>query len=634
MSQIMKNNIYKILSILSSSFTICTILILWNNPILHYQLCPYSGIPAIAWIFLFIAFLLASFVLIGSQIGKVEAANRWFIIGLVMLILIVAVALLFPQIRGAWFMNKADALSHVALTGQMLATHSAINNYYPPLHILSASLVMIADVSAYDAISLLGILFFLLYIVWTYCLARVVLKDRSMIALAVIAAATIPPSYLITAPHILSAMIMPLVISSYLTRNGSISRSITCLVLLSLLVFFHPLTAFTLIFCLLGIELLQDFRRTWAHQNTPKQAMETRARYNTALFFSVAFLAWMVYQNIYIFAVQIDHLSQALTGRVEVGGHVHYIVDFPTLGIVGWEFVELFVRMYGADVIFLVFSLIAILLILRRTRSDVAREYEHKLFSLSGWIVVTGLIMVIFLVHPGAAKGFCPPRLVFLLTTLTPVFVAYVLYHVHTCLEAKSIRNFHAIAQKVKESLLLLPLIILTTAFVMMTFTIHPSPFVNLSNVQLMRAEIRGATWLLEHTNLEGNIAAYDLGINLRLIQVSAALNGHYADRNHPFVVHSHKLTKRLANHMGYEFYDTMGEFFGSIKLPTAAGFKPLDDGYVILTRERVMRALELYAPLGWLNQGDLERFYNDKTVNQVYSNYEYSVFWVPPSRK
>jgi hypothetical protein len=634
MSQIMKDNIYKILSILSCSFTICTIFILWNNPILHYQLSAYSGIPAIAWIFLFIAFLLTSFVLVGSQIGKVEAANRWFIIGLVMLILIVAVALLFPQIRGAWFMRKGDALPHVSLTGHMLAYHSTIDNYYPPLHILSASLVMIANVCAYDAISLLGILFYLLYIVWTYSLARVVLKDKSMIALAVIAAATIPPGSIVALPYALSAMIMPLVISSYLTRNGSISRSITCLLLLSLLVFFHPLTAVVLIFCLFGIELLQDFRSSWAHQNTPKQAMETRARYNTALFFSVTFLAWMVYLNFHLFAGQVEHLTRAITGPVQVASRVHYIVDFPTLGIEGWVFVELFVRKFGDNVIFLAFNLIAILLVLKRTRSGAALEYEHKLFSLSGWTVVMGLTTVIFLVHPGAARGFCPTRLVFLLTTLTPVFVAYALYHVYTHLEAKSIRKFHGIAQKVKESLLLLPLTILIIAFVMMTFTVHPSPFVNLSNVQLMRAEIRGATWLLEHTNLEGNIAAYDLRINRDLIGVSVALSGHYADSSHPFVVHSHKLTKGLPNHMGYKSYYTMGEFFGSVKLPAATGFKLLDSGYVTLTRERVIRALELYAPLGWLNQGDLERFYNDKTVNQVYSNFEYSVFWVPPSRK
>ena len=81
---------------------------------------------------------------------------------------------------------------------------------------------------------------------------------------------------------------------------------------------------------------------------------------------------------------------------------------------------------------------------------------------------------------------------------------------------------------------------------------------------------------------------------------------------------------------MGYDSYDTMGEFFGSIKLPTATGYELLDDGYVVLTRERMLRALELYAPLGWLSQGDLDRFYSDKTVNQVYSNYEYSAFWVP----
>lgn len=637
-----RDNVYKILSIIALWSITFAVVLLWNNPLLHYQLSPYSGIPAIAWALLFIAFFLAGYVLVSSQAGKTETANRWFLIGLLMVVLVSAVVLLFPYIRGAWFMDKGDSISHVALTGRILMFHHAYS-YYPPLHILSANLVMITEISAYTAITSLGILFYLLYIVWTYCLAKVVLKDRSMIALAIIAAATFPLSRIAAIPWYLSLTILPLVISSYSTKYKSMSHSITCLILLSLSVFFHPLTGLILMFCLIGIELFQRLQGTLARQNTPRQLITIRAEYGAALFFSVVFLSWMVYLNIHLFAGNVGRLIEAITSSIQVTEHQWYVVDFPTLGIEGWGFVNLFLKMYGAHIIFLALTLIAIFLTYKMIRSGTALESEHKLFSLSGFIVVTGLVMLVALARPSVMYVNIT-RLTNPLTVMTPIFVAYALYHIYIHLKDKVIQRFRMFNGKIKGGLLLLPLIILTITFVIMTFMIYPSPYVKQSNLQLVEPEIAGATWLLEHTKLEKDIEGYDLGINWRLMEVSASLAGYFPagyypagyhpagyHPEHPYV-YFRKLSKRLPDHMGYDSYDTMGDYFGAIKLPTATGFELLDDGYVVLTRERMIRALELYAPLGWLNQDDLGKFYNDSTVNRVYSNYEYSTFWVPPS--
>lgn len=627
-----KDRIYKIFSILSLCFIIGAIIILWNNPILHYELSPYSGIPAIAWVVLFISFSLAGYVLVSSQMDKTGSANRWFLIGLFMIILVAAVVLLFPYIRGAWFTEKADVLSHVTLVAELLAEHHTYS-YYPPLHLLGASLVMIADISPYDAISFLGILIYLLSIIWVYCLAKVVLKDKSMIALAVIAAATFPPGRIATIPYYLSIMFLPLVMAVYFSRYKSMSHAITCLILLSLSVFFHPLTGLILMVCLIGIELFQHFQGALASRSMAKQPVTIRGGYSTAMLFLVGFLMWMTYKQLTLFAGNVGRLIEAITGTIQLTMHQHHLLAFPTLGIEGWEFMNLFLRMYGHNIIFLALTLIAIILICKRTYFGTALEYEHKLFSLSAFIVVTGLIILIALARPSGVY-FSIPRLTFILTVMTPIFVAYALHHICTHLKDKIIQRFHIINERVRESLFILPaLTVVSIAFIIMTFMIYPSSYVKQSNLQLMKAEMAGATWLLEHTNLGEDIEAYDLGINWRLVEASATLAGYYPGTDHPYL-YFRKLTKKLPDHMGYDSYDTMGEYFGSIQLPTAAGFELLDDGYVTLTREQTMRALELYAPLGWLSQSDLDRFYSDKTVNQVYSNYEYSAFWVPPTRE
>lgn len=622
---------YKILSILSLCFLIFSVTLLWNNPILHYDLSPYSGTPTIAWIFLFISFFLAGYVLLSSQMVKTTSANRWFLIGLFMIILVAAVVLLFPYIRGAWFMDKADQISHVSATGLLLTTGYS-TSYYPPLHVLSSNLIMITGISPYDTISLLGILIYLLSIIGIYCLATVVLKDRRMVALAVIAAATFPPGRVSTIPYYLSIMLLPLVISFYLTRHKSTSHMVVCLILIALMVFFHPLTALILIPCLIGIELsiklYQRYRKTRANRSVVKQPGTIRGGYNTILLYSIGFLVWMIYANFNLFSGQVERLVEAITSPIQLTKFQHFIVDFPTLGIVGGEFAELFLKMYGHNVIFLLLTVIAVFLVYRKIRSRMAQDREVMLFYLSSWMVLTGAVLVIALVRPSGFI-FSIPRLTFILTVMTPIFVAYALYYSYIYISDRIVLRFHLTGERAKKSLLMLPLAVLSIAFIIMTFMIYPSTHIRQSNLQLMKAEIAGASWLLEHTNLREDVEAYDLGINWRLMEVSAILAGYYPESDHPYTLYR-KLTKRLPDHMGYESYSTMGEYFGSIQLPREAGFQLLDDGYVTLTTERTRRALELYLELGWLNQNDLDKFYGDKTINKIYVNYEYSTYWVP----
>jgi hypothetical protein len=623
---IARERTYKILYILSLCLVVSSIVILWNNPILHYQLSPYSGVPVTAWICLFISFFLTSYAMVSSQAGKTGGANRWFLTGLFMIVLIAAVLLLFPYIRGAWNMENADALSHVTMTGEVLALHHT-DNIYPPLHFLAASLVLTTNISAYDVITFIGILFYLLYILWIYCLSRVVLKDKIMITLAVIGAATFQPGRIATIPYYLSLMILPLVITFYLTRHKSMSHSITCLILLSMLVFFHPLTGLILMFCLIGMELLQYLQNSWAHRDTTRQQTITRAEYSAAAFFTVGFLAWMVYENIFLFAGQIGRFIEAITSIVRLSEYQYFLVDFPILGITGWDFVNLFLKMYGHNVIFLVLTLIAVFWVYKKARSGTALEYEHRLFSLSGFVVISAVIMLVALVRPSGII-FSIPRLTFILTVMTPIFAAYTLYYIHAHFRDKIIQRFRTTSEKLKEILTPLPVLtLLCTAFILMTFMIYPSPHVKISSLQFTKAERAGVTWLLDNTRIEGhNVEAYGLGTNARFTEVVASIS------RRPIIEYAAKLGKKLPDHMGYDSYDTMGDYFGSIQLPTATGFELLEDGYVTLTRERMIRAIELYAPLGWLSQDDLDRFYSDKTVNQVYSNYEYFVFWVPLS--
>ena len=109
--------------------------------------------------------------------------------------------------------------------------------------------------------------------------------------------------------------------------------------------------------------------------------MRTGTGYSAAALFSVGFLAWMVYENIFLFAGNVERFIEAITSVVTVSKYQHYLVDFPTLGITGMKFVDLFLRMYGDNIIFLALTLIAIFLIYKRSRSGAELEAGHKLLA-------------------------------------------------------------------------------------------------------------------------------------------------------------------------------------------------------------------------------------------------------------
>ena len=108
----------------------------------------------------------------------------------------------------------------------------------------------------------------------------------------------------------------------------------------------------------------------------------------------------MVYLNIYLFASHVGRLIDAITSSIQVSVNQHHIISLPILGITGGEFAVLFLKMYGANVIFLALTLIVMFLIYKRIHSGVANEFEHRLFSLSAWMLVTGLVVLTALSVP------------------------------------------------------------------------------------------------------------------------------------------------------------------------------------------------------------------------------------------
>jgi hypothetical protein len=430
-----------------------------------------------------------------------------------------------------------------------------------------------------------------------YYLAKVIFKDMMVVAIATVCASVSHIIDLTSLPHVPSTLILPLVLALYLQKDKSVRYSLCCIILLFLYVFFHPAIAVFLIIGLIGIELLtfivskKTTFSTLSIHSTPKLGSP-----NALLLFSVGVLAWLSYEWLMTLVHPIRRLMDAFTVGVDIHPVNYLFLDFPALGITGSTLVTLFFRLFGHSFAFIILTAIALFLIIRSIRSRSAGEQQYNLFILSGWIILLGVLLVIFLVTRDVfGIGFTRPLYPMLI--LLPLFVAYTLQKIYIYLESRQALLGIAVT-----------LIIVCGVFANMIFAMHASPHTFLSNSQVMKAEIRGAEWVLNYTDTDNVVV--DLGGNMRYMGSILPAS----PETHAYIMQRFKWVERLG--------------FDKSNLPSGYFNKP---HYITLTRERMLRAIELYAALDWLRQEDLERLYSDPRVNKIYDNHEYSAFFRSP---
>ncbi len=591
-----KDRIYKILSILSSCLIIYSTIILWNSPLAHYQLSPFSGVTPLVWVLLILSFGISSYILIDSQkANQTQGLGHWGTIALGLLILTCAVVALFPYIRSAWFSGR-ETLSHVGLVQSILMT-GTIDTYYPVTHILAGSLTVVTHMSPYGAIAMMAPAFYLLSILFMYYLAKVVFKNKMIIAIATVCASVYYIGELTTVAPVPPTLMLPLFLALYLQRDKSVRHSLCCIILLFLYVFFHPAIAVFSILGLISIELFnyvvckKTAFSTLRIHSTPKLGSP-----NALLFFSVGLLAWLSYEWIMTLVFPTKRLMDAFTVGVDIHPVNYLFLDFPALGITDFALVHLFLKLFGSSLVFVILTAIALFLIVKNIRSRSAEEQEYNLFILSGWIIALGVLLVIFLVTRDVfGIGFIRPLYPILM--VLPIFVAFALQKIYMHLESQQALLGIAVT-----------LFIISGVFANMIFSMHPSPHILQSNSQVMKAEIRGAEWILKYT--DPSIVVVDLGGNMRYIESILPAN--------PETSAYIKRRFKRVEHLGYDQSNSLNGYCD----------KPR---YITLQRERTLRAIELYAPLDWLTDEDIQRLYSDTSVNKIYHNHEYSAYLRSP---
>lgn len=600
-----KDNVYKILSTMALCFLAIAAVLLWNKPLVHYELSPYSDVTLFVWIFLIISFGITSYILISSQEGNQSAGlGIWGIVALGILILDCAVVVLFPYIRSVWFMGRGDdTLAHIGfLQSKLLTGHHS--SPYPPLTDITAALTMICDISPFTSNSSISPFFIVMNILFIYCLAKVVFNDKKIIALSVVLAAVTLLNEPTAKPYYLSPTLLPLALMFYFSRSNNINYTIGCVVYLLLIVFFHPLTALLLILCLLCIEIFNHLKKDFASVPIKNQA-KGLVSLNTLLFFGVSYLGWMIYVNFIYMVPSIVRLKKFFSTDVAVGPVNEYLFHFPEWGITGSDILILFFKIYGKHIFFVILTLMALILIYRKICSRTAGDCERKLFTLSCWPITMGLLFVIFL---GFIEAFeiSVFRLINFTLVPAPLFAAYALYRLLNFLNDRAGGCLKISDGVIKNNLSIgLILLIICIPFTLMIFSIYSSPYICVQNQQVMKGEITGTDWVLSRTNVDSKIGTLE-----ERLQETAPLS--WRDHYHT------RTFRRLPDHFGYDQVSSISYY-------------PNMPDYIVFTNARIIRTIEMHIPKDWITEADLGKFYNDTSINLIYSNHEYFAFLVSP---
>jgi len=576
-----KQYILKILGFLSFILIfLALILIDINSPAKGYEISVYTSLPRLIWIFLILAAVTGIGIIVHQAFTS--SKNNLWSIGFLILIITDFIILSLQFFRNYYISSYSDPMYHLYLSSVIASEGSIGGILYPVTHILGAIFIEICNLSPEIVIKYIPVIFTILFIFFTYLLSTVVSFKREQAVLTSACSTILLFSYYHIAayPHALSLLSFPLFFYVYFksSNNRSLNWRIPLIILLFIFPFFHPITEITIIFCLIIGEIM---KLIWV-KRTSHNIENMNITINLFFISLATFFLW-----IYNFSTFIITTKYAL--KWPYGEPPVYLRKQEIKPIFALELekqIEIFIKMYGHNFIFVSLSLIALLITIiyffKRKKGNM------NLFVISMLFISSQLIYsLIFLNIPFMPWGRALGANVGMWAT--PVLIGFVLYKVF---------------KRFRKTGIIITSIILFFTFIISIFGIYRSPWIHQPNWQITQMDLKGSNWFNLHKNEEFQYSPMGWS------------GGYYHWYYH------------FPSNFGYPEYKSIGEY---IKKET----------YIALT-ERFIQALSNQILKEWINispdlarsdfnRSDFDMLEKDFSVNKIYSNKEFRVLLVLP---
>jgi len=324
-----------------------------------------------------------------------------------------------------------------------------------------------------------------------------------------------------------------------------------------------------------------------------------RQRATTPLLLNlIIFVTWM--STFWVWGQSIRNIFSWLWGEVTAIPINAMVSTLNKIDLKGIDILELYIKIYGHLLIFMIFSLIASSIIIKKIRLHKKYEFQN-LFSLVVIFIGFVLFLVWLLLVP---MGFGALRIM-----AYPAVIAIIL---------GSFGMYEIIKSKKKHMASLVILTILVISFGIGIFNVFDSPYILKPNLQVTHAEIYGYEWTFNNKNPRTVLSAVMSEQPYRYVD---ALWGVRVRINRSDVKDYYTGRESIIpDHFNYTNYTMVGNSYS-------------EDGYIPLSDYDKHLYTEVWKVVGRYNYSDFERISYDPTMQKIYSNGGFDTFIVKSVR-
>lgn len=587
---------------------VAIILIILEGPSTGYETSIYEAYPKNVWWCLILGVAIGFGISIQQALSHDSDDNSWWARGLLIVLIGNLIILLLPLIRGYVLYGREDAMTHVGYAVDIVKSgYLSERDVYPIQHLLIAVISILSGLHPLEATSVFSAILSMLYVGFTYLLAKVVFDSSRSYRLATISSAVLlfsPMQYHASlVPSGFGVFLIPLIVYTFLKRQRSPTLSFGILVVLVVgfaLPFVHPLVWVVMCSSLVIVAIMFHFLRS---ENINLFA----ARYVVLLISGVTFLTWflrfylterlirVVYDQFFNRDFNLTMMEQVLRSAKKV--------DYQVLDVL-----NLMGKFAGHDILFLVLSTIAIVVSTRKLLSKRNTVIEQDLIVLAPTLIIPGLFLIIHLFVTVLEFGIM--RLVTIMVAITPIYVAYALSFLYSRYQKR--KTYPRRQQSSAVPVTILSLLIFISWLIGFVST-YGWLFVKQANQQATRMEISGVVWLVDH-----RFASASADTNRVISRYADAIYGTKlsAETGIYRVSTTTSPIGALPDHFGYSDDTRLGELYS-------------EDFYVPLSEyDRDFHEF-FYPEFEQFDASDFEKLYRDTSAFKVFDNGEFEVWYI-----
>jgi hypothetical protein len=598
----MKSNIlYKLAAICGFLLVSAAMIIAWLNPCTGYELDIYNSTPVATWSLIGLSLAIAAGILLYQLFSGDYKYNRFWILGLALLITCRLALLWVPYARG-YFAWEGDNITHWGMIEDILKTgHLYSENSYPLTHSFLAQIISVTGLPLKTVANLSTGLFSAFNIMLVLLLAKRVTADRGYQLAAALTAGLVPllggyNIYLM--PNGWSIFLMPLLFFLYFGRKEDSGFNTLLILMLILYPFFHPLSSLVLLisFFLLFISagLYWLFSAGTIGFNDVSTA--TGKPFFPAMIQCAILLPWVFSFDRYVSNIHKIwlQLTTGSSSQFERIGNTLAKID-----VAGWDSVVLFFKLYGAAALMIAASVISIIWFIIKINKD------SKVFSSMPFLIMGGLMLfffslyILYLVDFPAMHFIGAGRMLSYVLLFSPLATGYLLYKMSQ-------------GAKYKTLSALITIIFIGTAGFLGIYGLYAAPYQVKPNAQVTAYDMAGSEWFIKTKNPLHKSGGIISPIN----RYADGLLGRQAVAMRPDLQSSRVI--KMEDHFGYTQFSTLGEHYRVNILLN------------ITTKDRIVYTT-VWDTVGRFDTLDFSNLCQDYSVNKVYENGEYSIFFIRP---